>query len=107
MITHLRRSIITVVVFTVFFGFLYAFAGTGVAQAFFRGQADGSLTANGSRLIGQDWSQTTLPGSSAWAAACSRDVPTTLGPMPGQRARPPVEGTTRWRPTTSPASQGS
>ncbi len=62
MITHLRRSIITVVVFTAFFGFLYAFAGTGVAQAFFRGQADGSLTANGSRLIGQDWSQTRCPG---------------------------------------------
>jgi K+-transporting ATPase ATPase C chain len=62
MITHLRRSIITVIVFTVFFGFLYAFAGTGVAQAFFRGQADGSITANGSRLIGQDWSQTRCPG---------------------------------------------
>ena len=62
MITHLRRSIITVIVFTVFFGFLYAFAGTGVAQAFFRGQADGSITASGSRLIGQDWSQTRCPG---------------------------------------------
>jgi potassium-transporting ATPase KdpC subunit len=62
MITNIRRSIVTVVVFTVFFGFLYAFAGTGVAQAFFRGQADGSITANGSRLIGQDWSQTRCPG---------------------------------------------
>ena len=62
MITHLRRSIITVIVFTAFFGFLYAFAGTGVAQAFFRGQADGSIAANGSRLIGQDWSQTRCPG---------------------------------------------
>ena len=62
MLTNLRRSIVTVVVFTAFFGFLYAFAGTGVAQAFFRGQADGSLTANGSRLVGQDWSQTRCPG---------------------------------------------
>ncbi len=62
MITMLRRSIIAVLIFTVFFGFLYAFAGTGVAQAFFRGQADGSITANGSRLIGQDWSQTRCPG---------------------------------------------
>ncbi len=61
-ITNIRRSIVTIVVFTVFFGFLYAFAGTGVAQAFFRGQADGSITANGSRLIGQDWSQTRCPG---------------------------------------------
>jgi K+-transporting ATPase ATPase C chain len=47
---------------TAFFGFVYAFAGTGLAQAFFRGQADGSITANGSRLIGQDWSQTVCPG---------------------------------------------
>jgi K+-transporting ATPase ATPase C chain len=62
MLTNLRRSIVTVVVFTAFFGFLYAFAGTGVAQAFFRGQADGSITANGSRLVGQDWSQTRCPG---------------------------------------------
>ena len=62
MLTNLRRSIVTVVVFTAFFGFLYAFAGTGVAQAFFRGQADGSISANGSRLVGQDWSQTRCPG---------------------------------------------
>lgn len=63
MITNIRRSIVAVVVFTVFFGFLYALAGTGVAQALFRGQADGSLTANGSRLIGQDWSKTRCPGN--------------------------------------------
>jgi K+-transporting ATPase ATPase C chain len=62
MLTNVRRSIVTVVVFTLFFGFLYALAGTGVAQAFFRGQADGSLTANGSILIGQNWSQTRCPG---------------------------------------------
>ena len=36
MITHFRRSVIAVIVFTVFFGFVYAFAGTGVAQALFR-----------------------------------------------------------------------
>jgi len=62
MLTNLRRSVITVIVFTALFGFLYAFAGTGVAQAFFRGQADGSISANGSRLVGQDWSQTRCPG---------------------------------------------
>jgi K+-transporting ATPase ATPase C chain len=62
MITNIRRSIVAVLAFTVLFGFLYAFAGTGVAQAFFRGQANGSLTANGSRLIGQDWSKTPCPG---------------------------------------------
>jgi len=62
MLTNIRRAVVTVIVFTAFFGFLYAFAGTGVAQAFFRGQADGSITGNGSRLIGQDWSQTRCPG---------------------------------------------
>jgi len=63
MIAHLRRSIISIVVFTAFFGFVYAFAGTGVAQAFFRHQADGSITANGSTLIGQNWSATKCPGN--------------------------------------------
>ena len=62
MITNIRRSVVAVVVFTVFFGFLYALAGTGVAQVFFRNQADGSITADGSTLIGQDWSQTACPG---------------------------------------------
>ena len=40
----------------VVFGFVYAFAGTGVAQLFFKGHANGSITANGSTLIGQNWS---------------------------------------------------
>jgi len=44
------------VICMLFFGFVYAFAGTGVAQVLFRDQADGSITANGSTLIGQNWS---------------------------------------------------
>jgi len=79
MTTMLRRSIISVLVFTVFFGFLYAFAGTGVAQAFFRGQADGSITANGSRLIGQDWSQTRCPGNPL-GSCVFQGRPDNLGP---------------------------
>jgi K+-transporting ATPase ATPase C chain len=62
MITNIRRSIVAILVFTAFFGFVYAFVGTGVAQAFFKGQADGSITTNGSRLIGQNWAQTRCPG---------------------------------------------
>jgi len=62
MIANLRRSIISILVITVFFGFVYAFVGTGVAQLFFRHQADGSITANGSTLIGQNWSDTKCPG---------------------------------------------
>jgi K+-transporting ATPase ATPase C chain len=62
MIAHLRRTIVSIVVITIFFGFVYAFVGTGVAQLFFRHQADGSITANGSTLIGQNWADTKCPG---------------------------------------------
>jgi len=62
MIANLRRSIISILVMTASFGFVSAFAGTGVAQLFFRHQADGSITANGSTLIGQNWSDTKCPG---------------------------------------------
>jgi K+-transporting ATPase ATPase C chain len=56
MLLHLRRSLTMAVICLVLFGFIYAFAGTGVAQLFFKYQANGSLTANGSVLIGQTWS---------------------------------------------------
>jgi K+-transporting ATPase ATPase C chain len=62
MLVHLRRSFIFAVICMVMFGFIYAFAGTGVAQLFFKNQADGSVTANGSTLIGQNWSDTKCPG---------------------------------------------
>jgi potassium-transporting ATPase KdpC subunit len=62
MLVHLRRSLIMAVICLVFFGFVYAFAGTGVAQLLFKNQADGSLTANGSTLIGQPWNLTKCPG---------------------------------------------
>ncbi len=62
MLTNLRRSIISIVVFTAFFGFVYALAGTGVAQVLFPHQADGSITANGSTLIGQNWAATKCSG---------------------------------------------
>lgn len=89
MLTNIRRSIVTVFIFTAFFGFLYAFAGTGVAQAFFRGQADGSLTANGSRLIGQDWSQTKCPGHPL-GSCVFQGRPDNLGPYAGSLK--PVSG---------------
>ena len=99
MIAHLRRSIISIVVITVFFGFVYAFAGTGVAQLFFRHQADGSITANGSTLIGQNWSATKCPGHPL-GSCVFHGRPDDLGPYaanPKAKRRP--EGTTRWWPT--------
>jgi K+-transporting ATPase ATPase C chain len=63
MLVHLRRSLVLAVICLVFFGFVYAFAGVGVSQLLFKHQADGSLTANGSTLIGQNWSDTKCPGN--------------------------------------------
>lgn len=63
----LRRSLVAIVVFTAFFGFVYAFAGTGVAQLLFKHQADGSITKEGSTLIGQNWSvMSTFDGVKAY-----------------------------------------
>ncbi len=56
MLVHLRRSLVMATICMVLFGFVYAFAGTGVAQLLFRSQANGSVGANGSLLIGQNWS---------------------------------------------------
>ena len=62
MLDHLRRSVISILVITVFFGFVYAFVGTGVGQLFFHHQANGSITASGSTLVGQNWAATKCPG---------------------------------------------
>jgi K+-transporting ATPase ATPase C chain len=55
MLLHLRRAVVASVIFFVVLGLAYPLAGTGVAQLFFKHQADGSMTANGSTLIGQNW----------------------------------------------------
>jgi potassium-transporting ATPase KdpC subunit len=65
MLDHIRRSVISILVMTAFFGFVYALAGTGVSQLLFHHQANGSITADGSTLIGQSWSQTNCPGHPA------------------------------------------
>jgi K+-transporting ATPase ATPase C chain len=61
MLIHLRRSVILVVVM-VALTFAYAFAGAAVGQVLFKHQANGSVTSNGSTLIGQNWSDTKCPG---------------------------------------------
>ena len=55
MIANLRRSIIVSAIFFVLLGLCYPLAETGIGQAFFSHQANGSLTANGSTLVGQHW----------------------------------------------------
>jgi potassium-transporting ATPase KdpC subunit len=55
MLGHLRRAVILTLAF-IGVTFAYTYAGTGLSQAFFSHQANGSITANGSTLIGQNWS---------------------------------------------------
>jgi K+-transporting ATPase ATPase C chain len=62
MLTQLRRSAIFCLICLVLFGLVFPLLGVGLSQLFFKHQADGSVTVNGSTLIGQDWSQTRCPG---------------------------------------------
>ena len=55
MLTYLRRSLLLALVLVAILGFAYGLAGTGVAQALFSYQANGSITKHGSALIGQNW----------------------------------------------------
>jgi K+-transporting ATPase ATPase C chain len=59
--TNLIRSI-TFSVIALALTFAFTFAGVGVSQLFFRHQADGSITASGSTLIGQNWAEASCPG---------------------------------------------
>jgi len=55
MFVQIRRSVTLALIAFVLLGIVYPLVGTGVAQLLFRHQADGSITANGSTLIGQNW----------------------------------------------------
>ncbi|HUY85836.1 MAG TPA: potassium-transporting ATPase subunit C [Acidimicrobiales bacterium] len=55
MLVHLRRSLILTAIMIAICGLAYPLAGTGLSQMLFRHQANGSITANGSTLIGQTW----------------------------------------------------
>ena len=58
---NLRRSFVFAVAALVI-TFVYALLGTGLSQLAFKSQADGSITAKGSTLIGQNWAATPCPG---------------------------------------------
>jgi K+-transporting ATPase ATPase C chain len=55
MASHLRPAIGVSAIFFVLLGLLYPLAETGIGQALFSHQANGSLTAEGSALVGQSW----------------------------------------------------
>jgi K+-transporting ATPase ATPase C chain len=56
LLLNLRRGLLITVCFFVLLGIAYPLAVTGIGQVFFSHQANGSLTKNGSTLIGQQWS---------------------------------------------------
>jgi potassium-transporting ATPase KdpC subunit len=86
MLNHLRRAVILTVVLCVL-TFAYAYAGTGIAQAFFQHQADGSITPNGSTLIGQNWSATKCPGHPL-GSCVFQGRPDDLGPYASAKLSP-------------------
>jgi K+-transporting ATPase ATPase C chain len=55
MLTHIRRSIVACIAFFAVLGLIYPLVETGIGQALFSHQANGSLTPYGSTLIGQKW----------------------------------------------------
>ena len=90
-LAHLRRSLILGLVALVL-TFAYAYLGTGVSQLFFKHQADGSITPNGSTLIGQNWSNTNCPGH-PMGSCVFHGRPDDTGPYAANpKATPPVPG---------------
>jgi K+-transporting ATPase ATPase C chain len=81
MLIHIRRAV-TLAVVILILTFAYAFVGTGISQALFKHQANGSITSNGSTLIGQNWSQTKCPGH-LLGSCVFQGRPDALGPYAG------------------------
>src|ERR1700733_7272207 len=89
MLTQLRRSAIFCLICLVLFGLVFPLLGVGLSQLFFKHQADGSITANGSTLIGQNWSQTRCPGHPL-GSCVFQGRPDAVGPYAGSLT--PVAG---------------
>jgi K+-transporting ATPase ATPase C chain len=88
MLTQLRRSVVLCLVCLVVFGLAFPLLGVGLSQLFFKGQADGSITANGSTLIGQNWSDTQCPGHPL-GSCVFQGRPDDLGPYSNANAKTP------------------
>jgi K+-transporting ATPase ATPase C chain len=87
MLDQLRRSAILCIICLVLFGLAYPLLGVGLSQAFFKHQADGSITANGSTLIGQNWSDTKCPGHPL-GSCVFQGRPDDLGPYASAKLSP-------------------
>jgi potassium-transporting ATPase KdpC subunit len=83
MLTQIRRSVVLAVIALVLFGLIYPLVGTGLSQLLFKDKANGSITVNGSPLIGQNWTDP------RWF----HGRPDDLGPYAANpKATPPVTG---------------
>jgi potassium-transporting ATPase KdpC subunit len=81
--THLYRSVVLTVVLLVVCGVGYNAAGWALSQAAFQHQADGSITANGSTLIGQPWNDGTSINPRWFNGRPDPDNPLELNGVPG------------------------
>jgi K+-transporting ATPase ATPase C chain len=88
MLAQLRRSAVLCVICLVLFGLAYPLLGVGLSQVLFKHQADGSITANGSTLIGQNWSATKCPGHPL-GSCVFQGRPDDLGPYSDANAKTP------------------
>jgi K+-transporting ATPase ATPase C chain len=87
MLDQLRRSAVLCLVCLVLFGLAYPLLGVGLSQAFFKHQADGSITINGSTLIGQNWADTKCPGHPL-GSCVFQGRPDDLGPYASAKSNP-------------------
>jgi K+-transporting ATPase ATPase C chain len=88
MLTQFRRAAIFCIICLVLFGLVFPLVGVGVSQLFFKHQADGSLTANGSTLIGQNWALTKCPGNLP-GSCVFQGRPDALGPYSNANSKTP------------------
>jgi potassium-transporting ATPase KdpC subunit len=88
MLTQFRRAAIFCIICLVLFGLVFPLVGVGVSQLFFKHQADGSITANGSTLIGQNWALTRCPGNLP-GSCVFQGRPDALGPYSNANSKTP------------------